>query len=121
MDKDLLIAARPAAGFRRCGIHHPPSEVRHPAGTFTTAQVEALKREPNLMVIETEPLAAKVATGGTVGRQEPRPADPTPAAPAGDDGATGGAKGGKGKAARPPAPAPVPPSGEPPAGDPPAG
>lgn len=94
MDKDLLIAARPAAGFRRCGIHHPPSEVRHPAGTFTTAQVEALKREPNLMVIEAEP----------------------PFAPTGDDGATGGAKGGKGKAARPPAPPPA----EPPTGDPPA-
>lgn len=55
MDKDLIIAARPAGGFRRCGIHHPPEQVRHPAGTLDKAQVAALKAEPNLIVIEVEP------------------------------------------------------------------
>lgn len=55
MDKDLIIAARPKDGFRRAGIHHPPSPVRHPAGTFTRDQVEALKAEPNLLVIEQDP------------------------------------------------------------------
>jgi len=57
----LLIAARTAQGFRRCGIHHPPEQVRHPPGTFDAAQVEALKAEPNLIVVEAEPTAEEIA------------------------------------------------------------
>lgn len=56
--KDLIIAARPKDGFRRCGVHHPPGEVRHPARTFTEDQVAALKDEPNLLVVEVEPAAS---------------------------------------------------------------
>lgn len=59
MEKDLLIAARPAEGFRRCGVHHPPAEVRHRAGTFTEDEVKALKAERNLIVMEADPEAAE--------------------------------------------------------------
>ena len=54
--KDLIIAARPAEGFRRCGVFHPPTEVHHRAGSFTEEQVAALKKEPNLIVVEVEPV-----------------------------------------------------------------
>lgn len=138
--KDLIIAARPAKGFRRCGVHHPPAEVRHKAGDFTPAQVEALKREPNLMVIEVEPASAgrpadaagakagmrmvgdhgpgievTAPTAGTSGEQETQSAAPPAAAPPESKGTAGGRRGGR-KAASPPA---LPPA-EPPAGDPPA-
>lgn len=56
--KDLIIAARPKDGFRRCGVHHPPAEVHYPAGFFSEDQVEALRREPNLLVVEVEPAAS---------------------------------------------------------------
>jgi len=49
----LTITARPAKGFRRAGLHHPPTAVTHPAGTFTPDQVAALKAEQQLVVVET--------------------------------------------------------------------
>ncbi|WP_299440177.1 HI1506-related protein [uncultured Rhodospira sp.] len=51
----LTITARPEKGFRRAGVHHPARAVTHPPGTFTAEQVEALKAEPHLVVVETAP------------------------------------------------------------------
>lgn len=76
MDKDLIIAARPKDGFRRAGIHHPPSPVRHRAGTFTPDQVEALKAEPNLLVIEQDPAPVPDEEGGEDGAKGAAPAKP---------------------------------------------
>lgn len=73
MDKDLIIVARPANGFRRGGIHHPAQQVRHPAGTFSPEEIAALKDEPQLVVIEVDPPPAIPAEGGII--------DPPPAAP----------------------------------------
>lgn len=38
------------AGFRRCGIAHPAVVTEYPDATFTSAQLEALKNEPMLVV-----------------------------------------------------------------------
>jgi hypothetical protein len=57
----LTITARPAKGFRRCGMHHPASPVTHPAGTFTADQVAALKGDANLVVVEAPKDAGKPA------------------------------------------------------------
>ncbi|WP_372400283.1 HI1506-related protein [Azospirillum sp. HJ39] len=86
MEKDLLIAARPAEGFRRCGVHHPPAEVRHRAGTFTEDEVKALKAERNLIVMEADPEAAEEGAGKASSTRsgskkkgaDPKPDDPTP-------------------------------------------
>ena len=48
----LRIAAKPKEGFRRCGFHHPFGPVDHPEGRFTAKEVEALKAEPNLVVVD---------------------------------------------------------------------
>lgn len=61
MDKDLIIVARPADGFRRCGVHHPAVQTRHLAGTFTDDEVEALMGEPQLIVIAVDPVPAPSA------------------------------------------------------------
>lgn len=50
--KTLRITARPASGFRRAGIHHPPIPIDHPAERFTAGQLEALKAEPELLIEE---------------------------------------------------------------------
>lgn len=41
-------------GFRRAGIAHSSSAVDHPISTFSEEQIEALKGEPNLVVVEVE-------------------------------------------------------------------
>lgn len=41
-------------GFRRCGVSHPARPTDHPAGSFTEEQVEILKAEPMLTVVEIE-------------------------------------------------------------------
>lgn len=48
----LRIAAKPKEGFRRCGVHHPFGPVDHPEGKFTAKEIEILKGEPNLVVVE---------------------------------------------------------------------
>jgi hypothetical protein len=50
-------------GFRRCGLAHPASPVKHEDGAFTEEQLAILKAEPMLVVQElagdtTTPLAA---------------------------------------------------------------
>lgn len=52
--------SRPSAGIRRCGKRHTPEPQEWPAGTFTHAQIETLKRDPDLVVeVLEEPAAAK--------------------------------------------------------------
>lgn len=46
----IRITARPAAGWRRCGIRHPAERVDHPADRFTPGQVATLQADPNLIV-----------------------------------------------------------------------
>jgi hypothetical protein len=41
-------------GFRRAGIAHPDTAVLHRFDKFTKEQIEALKNEPQLVVMETE-------------------------------------------------------------------
>ncbi len=47
----LRIAAK-AEGFRRAGIAHSLEPTDHKAGTFSPEQVEALKADPMLVVVE---------------------------------------------------------------------
>lgn len=42
------------AGFRRAGIAHPDTPMIYPADRFSEGQLEQLKGEPKLDVIETE-------------------------------------------------------------------
>ncbi len=41
-------------GFRRCGVPHPARPTDHPADRFTAEQIEILKAEPMLTVVEIE-------------------------------------------------------------------
>ena len=41
-------------GFRRCGVSHPARPTDHPDGNFTEEQIEILKAEPMLTVVEIE-------------------------------------------------------------------
>lgn len=47
----LRIAAR-TESFRRCGVDHTAAATDHAPGTFSPEQVEQLKAEPNLVVVE---------------------------------------------------------------------
>ena len=42
------------ANFRRAGITHPATSVDHPVDKLTPKQIEALKKEPMLVVHEVE-------------------------------------------------------------------
>jgi hypothetical protein len=48
----LRITAKPAEGFRRCGVHHPANAIDYPEGRFSAAEIRALKSEANLVVHE---------------------------------------------------------------------
>lgn len=48
----LRIAAKPKEGFRRCGVHHPFGPADHPEGRFTAKEIQILKGEPNLVVVD---------------------------------------------------------------------
>ncbi|MGE0256934.1 MAG: HI1506-related protein [Alphaproteobacteria bacterium] len=50
----IRIVARPKAGFRRAGVHHPAHAVDHAPGHFTKEELAALKADPNLVVTEVE-------------------------------------------------------------------
>ena len=56
--KGLRISAR-RDGYRRAGIAHTRAPVDHPPGTFTAAQLAALKADPNLTVEQVETTAGK--------------------------------------------------------------
>jgi hypothetical protein len=50
----IRIRAKPAAGFRRAGIFHPPEWVEYPDDKFTAIELSILKAEPHLMVEESQ-------------------------------------------------------------------
>lgn len=73
-------------GFRRCGIPHYQAGTWHPDGTFTEAQLNELRKEPQLVLIEgveePEGLSDEREEAGTTAGGEPlAPAAPQ-AAPA---------------------------------------
>jgi hypothetical protein len=74
MAKALQITARPANGFRRAGVHHPPHPVLHEPGRFSETQVKQLLAEPNLVVTlvdlpaSTEPPPAEPAAKAETGK-----------------------------------------------------
>lgn len=53
MAKFLRIVAR-REGFRRAGIAHPGHPVDHPIDRFTPEQIEQLRAEPMLVVVEVD-------------------------------------------------------------------
>ncbi|WP_153768157.1 HI1506-related protein [Labrenzia sp. CE80] len=54
----LRITAKPKAGFRRCGVHHPAEPVDYPADAFDAQQIAILKADPSLVVEEPEAQSA---------------------------------------------------------------
>jgi hypothetical protein len=48
----VRITCARAAGFRRAGVFHPAGPAEYPAGTFSAAQLAALRAEPALVVEE---------------------------------------------------------------------
>jgi len=48
IDRHVRVIAK-RDGFRRAGMAHS-GDVTHPAGTFTRAQIDAMKADPNLIV-----------------------------------------------------------------------
>ena len=53
----LRVVARPAGGFRRCGVRWTAEPQEKPKSAFTVAQIEQLKAEPQLVVTEVTPEA----------------------------------------------------------------
>ena len=103
--KVLRITAKPATGFRRCGLHHPAQPVEHPIDAFTAEQIEALKGEPNLVVEEVEsgtaipaPLRKEPEAGGE------NAAEQAAAAGSSDETVKTGTDSGNGKGAKTPPP-----------------
>lgn len=60
--------------FWRCGIQHTTAPVTYPEGTFGASQLDALRREPKLIV--EEPLVGESKKGSAT------PEKTTPKAPA---------------------------------------
>lgn len=48
----LRISAKREGGIRRAGKRHPSEATDHPEGTFTAKQIEQLKADPDLVVVE---------------------------------------------------------------------
>lgn len=48
----LRITAKREGGIRRAGLRHPSEATDHPQGTFTAKQIEQLKADPDLVVVE---------------------------------------------------------------------
>jgi hypothetical protein len=57
----ILISAKPANGFYRCGMLHPCTQVAHDDKAFTVEQLEILKSEPLLSVFIDDKKPAKTA------------------------------------------------------------
>jgi hypothetical protein len=56
----ITIISRAKPGFRRAGIEHP-ERAEYPAGTFSAEQMEQLRAEPQLEVIEAPAADTKPA------------------------------------------------------------
>lgn len=50
-------------GFRRCGVAHPSQPIDHPGDRFTREEIEILKAEPMLTVVEIEEAPKPNANG----------------------------------------------------------
>ena len=46
----IVITARPAKGFYRAGVYHPPTRTEYPDDAFTPEQMKAIEAEPLLVV-----------------------------------------------------------------------
>lgn len=57
-DKGLRIVARPQAGFRRIGRHFGPDGETIPLSELTAEEVETVKAEAQLVVVEVDIPAA---------------------------------------------------------------
>lgn len=64
----IIVTAR-RDGFRRLGIAHSAKGATYDAGRFSPEEIEVLKKDPNLVVVE---VGAGKATGAT---DDPRPRD----------------------------------------------
>lgn len=52
--KGLKVVSRPAAGFRRAGMHFSAEGTTVPLSDLTQEQVDLLKAEPQLVVVEVD-------------------------------------------------------------------
>ncbi|MBD8890154.1 HI1506-related protein [Roseibium litorale] len=48
----LRISAKREGGIRRAGVRHSFEATDHPEGTFTAKEIEQLKADPDLVVVE---------------------------------------------------------------------
>ena len=56
----MLIITSKQPGFRRCGVAHPAEPTEHPDDAFTPEQIEILRNEPMLVVLEAEEARAEL-------------------------------------------------------------
>lgn len=64
----MLIITSKQHGFRRCGVAHPAEPTEHPDDAFTPEQIEILRNEPMLVVLEADEAGAELPgllTGAT--------------------------------------------------------
>lgn len=53
-DKGLRVVARPQGGFRRAGFHFSAEGITLPLSDLTADQVEQLREEPQLVVVDVD-------------------------------------------------------------------
>ncbi|MEQ1685459.1 MAG: HI1506-related protein [Burkholderiaceae bacterium] len=53
-DKGLRVVARPQGGFRRAGFHFSAEGITLPLSELTADQVEQLRAEPQLVVVDED-------------------------------------------------------------------
>lgn len=58
-------------GFRRCGVAHSGQPTDHPADRFTKGEIEILKAEPMLTVVEIEDATKNAKESSGNGTPEP--------------------------------------------------
>ena len=65
----MLIITSKKPGFRRCGMAHPAAPIEHPDGTFTPEEIEILKAEPMLVVLEADEEQAELTNTPVAARK----------------------------------------------------
>jgi len=58
----IRITAKPARGFYRCGVYHPPTPIDHAEERFTDEELARLRSEPHLVV--------EIVEGASAGESE---------------------------------------------------
>lgn len=61
----MIIITAKQEGFRRCGIAHSATPIEHPDGTFTPEQIEILRKEPMLVVLDADETKAELTNKPT--------------------------------------------------------